>query len=142
MSLFGDLDVASAADNPFVVKDGTYEATVAEAEVKVNEEKNKKSLVLTYAITTEGEMHGRKVQEYKTIPANGDESEQAARDASFLKMRLSSLGIPEKMMNTLEIDDLVGIECVITVVNKNDFTNVKRLTLPKSGATSQGNPFA
>lgn len=142
MSLFGDLDVASAADNPFVVEDGTYEAVVSEAEIKTNEEKKKKSLVLTYTITDEGKMNGRKVQEYKTIPPVGDESEQAERDKSFLKMRLASLGIPEKAMNTLELDDLTGIDCVITVVNKNDFTNVKRLTLPKSGGSSQANPFA
>lgn len=143
MGLFGDLDVASAADNPWVVKDGTYGAIVEKVTVEENKDKTKTNLVLIYKITDDGEMLGRTVREYKEIPKPADPNnltEEESKQASYLKMRLSSLGVPESEMNNIQVDDLIGTDVVITVVNKNDFTNVKRLALAHE--VSSDNPFA
>lgn len=148
MGLFGDLDVASAADNPWDVDDGTYEVTVTSAKVGPTKDGKKKGLTLEYTITTEGKMKGRKVQEWKEIPQPADPQNltpEEDKQASFLKMRLSTLGIPEKQMNTIDTDDLVAIDAVITVQNKDGYTNVKKLVLaadaPASSSSGE-NPFA
>ena len=135
MSIFGDLDIASAADDPFSVDPGTYHATVSEVKVKGSKDQTKKGLQITYTILTCDEnpaMAGRTVSEWKTIPEPDDPKNPTADDAkamSFLKMRLLSLGIPENRMNTVEFVDLQGVEVVITVEKNNGYTNVKRVEL-------------
>lgn len=150
MSIFGDLDIESAADDPFGVDPGTYNAVVSDVEVKDSKDGSKKGLWLTYSITecTENPaMEGRKVSEWKTIPQPEDPKNPSAEDSramSFLKLRLASLGIPPTHMNTVQFEDLIGIDVVITVEKNGEYTNVKRVEIPTSNGNgfSAENPFA
>lgn len=130
MSIFGDLDIANAENDPFSVAPGTYEATVSDVEVKDNKDKTLKGLWITYTITGEDVETGKKVTEWKTIPNPADPKNPSAEDKramSFLKMRLSSLGIPESRMNTVGPEDLIGTDVVITVKKNGEYTNVTKV---------------
>lgn len=150
MSIFGDLDIANAQDDPFSVAPGTYPATVSDVEVKDNKDKTLKGLWITYTVQGEQET-GKKVTEWKTIPSPVDPknpSAQDQRDMSFLKMRLKSLGVPETRMNTLQPEDLVGTDVVITVKKNGGYTNITKVEIytgsDLSDAVSDGdltNPF-
>lgn len=145
MSLFGDLDIASAADNPFSVDPGTYSATVSNVELKDSKAGDKTGLFFTYTITGDGPMVGRSVSEWKTVPQPENPKSPTAEEAqalSFLKMRLASLGIPEARMNTVTPDDLIGIDVVITVKQKDEYTNITKVVLATGVATNSENPFA
>jgi hypothetical protein len=142
MGIFGDLDVQAAADDPFAVDDGTYNATISACEVKPTKDETKTGLILTYTITDEGNMTGRKVSEWKQIPKPGDSNADSA--ASWLKQRLLSIGIPSDRINSFEPDDAIGIDVVITVKNNNGYANVNKVVLAGGSASSSdsGNSFA
>lgn len=142
MGIFGDLDVEAAADDPFAIEDGTYNATITECSVKDNKDKTKKGLTFKYQITDDGKMHGRKAQEWKNIPSSDDPQDVKDRDASYLKQRLLSIGIPADRINTFEPEDALGTDVVITVKNKDGFANVNRVILPESDSSDAGTSFA
>lgn len=125
MGIFGDLDLASASDDPFSVNDGTYEAVVTKAEVRQNKNETDNFLVLEYTIEDDGNMSGRKVSEWKKIPKQG--AEDFDRAASFLKQRLLSIGIPNERINSFEPDDALGADVVITVKTKDGYANVNKV---------------
>lgn len=138
MGLFDGLDVASAADNPFEVEPGTYHCVVTGAEARPTQNGDKVGLNLEYTIQDEDSpMNGRKIMEWKHIPQPDDPSNPTAKEAtamSFLKQRLSNLGIPETRMNDVEPDDLIGIECVVTVKKNGEYTNVTKVTLDEGSS--------
>lgn len=141
MGLFDGLDVASAADNPFEVDPGTYNALVTEVEVRPTKDNTKIGLNITYTIDDdESPMNGRKVNEWKQIPQPADPANPTAdeaRAASFLKQRLANLGIPEDRMNDVDADDLIGTECVVSVKKNGEYTNVTKVA-ERSGSYSFG----
>lgn len=138
MGLFGDLDIASAADDPFAVDDGTYIALVQACSVQHSEKKDIDGLTFEYLITDDDDnpekMHGRKVSEWLTIPetdASGQyrDSDKGPKFASFIKRRLASLGVPEDEMNTVSPEDLVDLTVVMTLKTKGDYQNIVKMTL-------------
>jgi len=147
MGIFGDLDVASASDNPWLVPANTYEANVYTAEVK--RDKNEAlGLELIYKISS-GDHEGKTVREWKVIPEPADAKnltpdEQKA--ASYLKMRLISLGVPESRMNSMNVNDILGTEVVIKVVVNGEYMNVGKVELrgdsPAASETPNFVPFA
>ena len=144
-SIFGDLDIESAADNPFTVVPGTYNAIVSSVGEETSQKGNR-GLVFKYTITGDDDpMAGREVSEWKNIPKDPSTTE-GQRALSFIKMRLQSLGVPNNRLNSTEPDDLIGTEVVITVVEKDGYTNIRKLVLAEGGSASggenEGNPFA
>lgn len=138
MGLFGDLDISSAADDPFAVDDGTYVAIVSSCAVAHSEKKNTNGLTFEYTILDDDsnpeKMHGRKVSEWLTIPetdASGQyqDADKGPKFASFIKRRLASLGVPEAEMNAVEPEDLVDITVVMTLKTKGDFQNIIKMAV-------------
>lgn len=130
MGLFGDLDIQSAADNPFAVPANTYECTVTGVKVGPTKDESKVGMTLTYTIQS-GEYEGDDITEWKEIPQPADPhnlTPQERKSNSWLKQRLLSLGVPEDRVNDVEEDDLVGVDCVVTVAEgKNGYMNVTRV---------------
>lgn len=136
-SIFGDLDLASAEDNPFAVPDNNYEAYVTNVVVGLTKKEDK--LGVTFEYTLDGGPKDKfKISEFKHVPRPQDEmtDEDRARAKSFLKQRLTSLGVPEDKMNTLDPADLIGTPCVITVKTKEGYTNVTKVEPRKSSPGS------
>lgn len=145
MSIFGDLDVESAADDPFALDDGTYKGVVEKCEVKDSKDGSKKGLFITYMVDdADSKMNGRRATEWKTIPQSKDE-EDADRAASFLKQRLLSFGIPADRINSFTPEDAIGVDVVFSVKKNGEYTNVTRVARPDTGGgstSSAGNAFA
>jgi len=148
MSLFGELDVASANDNPFYKEDGTYTCVVSGAETKTSRKDGAKGLALKYTIV-EGEKKGQFINEWKPIPfswnLNGYATEEdeknttnhdpeiggnAQRSLSFLKSRLKDFGFPPEKMNNLEPQDFLNLpNLLVSIKNENGRENVKGVEL-------------
>jgi hypothetical protein len=141
MGLFGDLDVAAADDNPWAVPANTYEADVYLVEVKKDRNENK-GLSIIYKITS-GDHRGKTVSEWKIIPNPADPENLTPEErqaASYIKMRLASLGVPESRMNDVNVNDLMGLAVTIKVTVNGDYTNVARVEL-REGTAFQPQEF-
>lgn len=147
MGLFDELDIAGADDNPWLVPDNTYPAVVSNLEVKKDRNDNM-AMTFFYKIK-EGDYADREISEYKRMPHSSDkdklEGAEKERAKSYIKMRLASLGIPEERMNEVEKDDLIGIDCYITVKNNKGYANINNVTLESDVAFAESgervNPF-
>ncbi len=129
MSLFGDLDIESAEDNPFAIPDGTYNAFVYDIKAGKTKSGDKFGLTIIYKVSDEA-FEGRMAQEWKHVPQPADPknlSEEDQRSMSFLKQRMQSLGVPNDKINSVTPDDLIGTEVVITLVTKGEYQNVRKV---------------
>lgn len=162
-SLFGELDVASANDNPFWKDDGTYTCAVAGAEIKTSRKDGSKGLALKYTIV-DGEKKGQFINEWKPIPfswqLNGYATEEnerntkdydaeiagtAARSLSFLKSRLKDFGFTPEKMNDLTPGDFLDLPNLsVTIKNENSRENVKGVELagPVAKDGKKKDPFS
>lgn len=163
MSLFGELDIANAKDNPFFKPDGDYECEIASAEVKTSKAGNK-GFALDYLII-EGPKKGKKIQEWKPIPMpwhlkgymtqgemesgqrNSDHDEDkikedAERNMSFLKTRLKNFGIPVEEMNSVTPEYLLNKVPQLTVTIKNSGDNERITGVKISEKSGNPDPFA
>lgn len=148
MSMFGNLDIESAADDPFALPDNTYKAVLTEVKVGPSKNGDKTVLSLIFTVQSEDEHDGKTIREWKVIPTPNDPknlSDEEKRNASFLKRRMLDLGIPPERINTLEPDDLIGKEVYVTTVSKSDgaktYVNVRKVTLVESGLGTVQNTF-
>lgn len=149
MSIFGDLDLAAAADDPFAVNDGTYGAILTECTAGPTKKGDKKGMTFTYTIdeSEDTAMMGRKIVEWLEIPTPADPQNLTSEEqtkASRLKARLLSLGVPQERINYVTTGDLLGTSCVIRLVttekNGNSYQNVRELRL-RDAAADTSNPF-
>lgn len=161
--LFGELDIASANDNPFFKPDGTYLCEISKAEIKTSKAGNK-GFTLDYLII-EGDKKGKKIQEWKPIPmpwhfkgyktkeemesgvynTDNDQDqikESAERNMSFLKQRLKDFGVPVEMMNSVDAEYLLNKvpQLNVTIQNKDGNERITGVKIADEG--SSRDPFA
>ncbi len=127
MSLFGDVDVQSAEDDPYFIPDSSYPAFLTDVKVGPTKNGDKTGMTITYKIS-EGDFEGREVTEWKYLPEQMETVEEK-RAMSFLKSRLLDLGIPAERVNEVQADDLIGREVIIAIKNKNGYTNIRNVQL-------------
>lgn len=148
-SIFGDLDIANASDDPFKVEDGTYDAVVVTSEIKDTKSGDKKGWSLKYKIESDDAMNGRTPSEWRNVPRSKDE-ENYETDRSFIKQRMTAFGVPEDRMNSFQSADALGALVTITVKNNEkdgvNYTNVTKVvarsTGSAAGSNGSGNAFA
>lgn len=142
MSIFGDLDIASAADDPFEVPPNVYNAVVSDVKVGPTKDQSKVGMTIVFTIESDDEHSGKSVREWKHIPQPADPKNPSGEDKramSFLKSRLVDLGIPAERVNSVTPEDLIGKEVTIDVrKGKGDFTNVNKVTLRQDVAATSG----
>lgn len=147
-SLFADLDIASAADNPFSVDDGTYEALLTA--VKREEGSKGPGLVFEYTVQNDDKFEGRKFSEWKNLPvtpANKKEGweittpEKADEMKSWIKQRLTSLGVPEERMNSTNPSDLEGTAVIATLATKKGYQNITKLKVDEGTSSGESTGF-
>lgn len=125
--------IGEAEDISFGIPEGVYEGIVSAASVERRGEKDSLFLILEYSVT-EGRYKGRSQSEFKRLPEGpmsgwDDKDFQAL---SFVKARLSDLGVPPEKMGSLEADEIVGTEVVFTVKpskRDKDYMNITRVEL-------------
>ena len=137
MSLFGDLDIESAEDDPFAIPDNTYDCFLTDVKAGPTKAGDKQGMTLEFTIA-EGDHMDKKIQEWKRIPDPASPMEDDERAKSFLKARMLDLGIPAERVNSVTADDLLGIHCFVSVKNNNGYTNVRKVTLAPTSSVSFG----
>jgi hypothetical protein len=139
MSLFGELDVASAEDDPFKVPPNVYDAVLSDIKVGPTNDNSKTGMTLIFTIES-GPQKGKTVREWKHLPTPADPkapSDEDKRAMSFLKARMMDLGIPESRVNSVGRDDLIAKEVKITVKEgKGGFMNVSKVVLRQDNAAA------
>ena len=129
MGLFEGLDLESAADDPFLVPDGAYNAFITEVKVGETRDGSKTGMTTIFRIS-EGEQEGKTVSRWLLIPKVADPSDPTPEEAkalSFLKSHLLACGVPAERVNEASAEDLVGTEVTVTVKNKDGYTNVRNI---------------
>ena len=130
MSLFGDLDLESAPDDPNAIPDGTYRAFLTDLKKGPTKDGSKVGVTFKYKVS-EGAYDGHQVTEWKSANTSDDDTTKA-----WLKQRIIGLGVPADRMSSVDPDDLIGKDVYITVKNRNGFANVNKVTLADSAAVS------
>lgn len=161
MSLFGDLDVESAEDNPWLKPDGPYKCALAGVSVKATKAGDKMGMTLEFKIV-EGSKKGRKITPWNWIPTKNqlagykslqskdneekDEefAERAATAVSQLKKNMMDMGIPADRINSMDAQNLMDMEqlYIVTIRNKNGSENVTSIAVDEDTAGGSPNPFA
>ena len=163
-SMFGDLDIASAHENPFFKPDGIYICELTKADVKTSKNGNK-GFTLDYLIVEDepNNKKGKKIQEWKPIPmpwhlkgyksredmeSDVDKDSQLAtnaeRNMSFIKQRLKQLGVPEDMLNSVTPEYLMEVapaRLAVEIRNNNGRENIVTIKAADEGGSSN-DPFA
>lgn len=152
-SIFGDLDIESALDDPFNIPDNTYHCFVFSVEVKDTKggtkpdgtvKEIKRGITINYKIADDSVYNDKLIQEWKHIPKPADPKKPTADEASaasYLKQRLADFGIPTNRMNSVQPDDLIGLEVYVSVAKKNDYLNVRKVSLVTESGVS-ADPFS
>ena len=143
-----DLRLSSTPKDPNYLPEGKYPAFVSD--LKINDIPAKpdkpasKALIITYKISSDdAENQGKEKTEFKSLPKvpvmleNGDVNPQADADdkknASYLKLRLLSLGVPDGAeLDSMKREDLLGTPVWITMVPSGTFMNVRNVELRES----------
>ena len=134
MGLFGDLDIESAADDPFAVPDNTYYCYVTDMVAKAAQS-GKNGLNIEYTVNV-GEHKGKKIREWKRIP-DGAESDDDKNAMSYIKSRMLDLGVPAERINSVTKDDVVGTYVAVTVKTKGEYQNVNKVVIKPEGETPE-----
>lgn len=148
-NIFGDLDVAAAADSPWDLVDGTYGGVITEVKAGPTAKGDKKGLtiVITVDESSDPAMVGRKNSEWLEIPRPADPKNPTPEEAqatSRLKARLLSLGIPQDRINQFKPSDVMGLGVIFrlgtTSKNGREYQNIKELKVREVATAT--NPFA
>ena len=132
MSLFGDLDLENAPDDPNAIPDSTYRAFLTDISKKgTQKDPHKIGVTFKYRIS-EGNYEGREVTEWKSANPGDDE-----RTKGYLKQRLINLGVPTDRLSQVDPDDLIGKDVYVTVKNRGEYANVVRVTTANGDGVSE-----
>lgn len=151
-SIFGDLDMNTVANDPWSVNDGTYVMDLTECSAGPTNKGDKKGMTFTWTVTESDDdpaMLGRKYTEWLQIPVPADPNNltpEESAQASRLKARILSLGVPEARVNSVTTGELLGTRAVIrlgtTSKNGNDYQNIKDLKVKTEEVAGTDNPFS
>lgn len=130
-SLFGDLALEGAPDDPFAIPDSTYRAYLTDVKKGPTKDKSKVGVTFRYKIS-EGDHKDQEITEWKSANPGDD-----TRTKSFLKQRIIGLGVPADRISVVDPSDLIGKEVFVTTKMRNGFTNVQNV-VPVDAGTEAG----
>lgn len=160
MSIFGELDVASANENPFFKPDGKYISKLTKAEVRYSKAGNK-GMPLEYTIM-EGQKQGKTINEWKPVPEiwetqgypsqedlkdqtnySDKTKEDAERNLAFLKQRLKQFGFSAEEMNSVTPEQLLGLPWLeIEIKNSGGQERIYNIEIYADKLATEGDPFS
>lgn len=148
MGFFDDLNspvgslVAGAEEIGFSNPDpGLYRFELTGVTPKAGNKKdpNAQALIFNFALTdgpTQEEGQTKSYGEYLVVPQPADPRNPTAdekRQASYLKARIVSLGIPEERISSFDLDELEGVSGTLSIAvtssNGRDYVNIRDLKL-------------
>ena len=114
MNLFGDYDIAGAADNPFEAADGTYRGKILDFD-EVSGKKDDGTEYRGTQVTFHPNDGSVNYQHYFSHPAPGDSDFVVGVKTSAMKNFLAGCGVPVSRMNTVTKDDLIGLDVLYKI---------------------------
>lgn len=137
MGLFDELDedFTEVEEPTLGIPAGTYEAMLSSISTETKDSGT--FLVFTYTVTEEGPYKGKSHKEFKKTVVGRAQNDKDREALGYIKQRLSSLGVPPDRMNSIDVDDLVGTELALTLVNQRnnpDYRNVQKIVLLDASA--------
>ena len=108
MGLFGDYD-AESVDETFGIPDGERDMVITDSDMKTSKKGNT-GLMITFT----DEQTKETLDMWQNLPNSGD-PQKDENSAKWLKRLYKSLEIPDSRMNSVEPEDLIGIEVTGTV---------------------------
>jgi hypothetical protein len=148
-----DLMLSATPEDPNNLPEGKYPAFVSKLEIKdilaKPDKPASKALIITYKIShLDVENINKEKSEFKSLPKvpvvlpNGEPNPEADADdkknASFLKLRLLSLGVPEDQLDHMSQEDLLGTPVWITIVQSGTYKNIRNVELREEEAGPTG----
>jgi len=134
-----DLGLSKAPTDPNFMPEGQYPAVVYKLNVKDVPAKDtkpaSKALIITYKIDPLDPEHQGKVKtEFKSLPTMDLQTgeyvdDESKKNASYLKLRLLSLGVPEDALDDMKQEDLLGTPVWIKIVQSGQFYNIREVKL-------------
>ncbi len=126
------------------VKAGIYEAIVSAVETERKD--SGLYLVLSYTITQEDSPEkGKTHKEFQRIIEGRAQNDKDRQTLQFQVTRMLQLGVDKDRMKTLEPEDLVGTEIILTLVDQKKnpaYRNVSRVALLDGGGADVPMPVA
>ena len=144
MSLFGDLDIASAVSDPFNITDeGIYKGAISD--VSLVEGENKDGVPYKAVVIKLTAEDGRSYQDWLRFPMPQDSDAVVSMKKTFIKAFYQGLEIPEDRMNSVTPEDIKGMDVVFTLKkNKKGYMNCT-VQVPRGtpvGHSAPGSAFA
>jgi hypothetical protein len=135
VGLFDDVEDDFTEVEEFANLDaGTYEVMVAHCGIEAKDSGN--YLVITYTVTEEGKYKGLSYKEFQRIYPGRATTDAEINSRKAIKTRMLQFGIPEDRINSMEPDDVMGIEGALTLVpqrNNPDYMRVRKFAMFQSG---------
>ena len=124
MGLFGDLDVASAAEISSTYDEGTWPFVVSDVKVAPSSKGTMTGMTLTCTFS-DGKYTGKKFVKWDRVPQPGVDldiqtPEQVEKSKSYLKANMLALGIPQEQINDVNPQDLIGLEGFVRVTKRRN----------------------
>lgn len=136
MGLFDDVDDDFTEVEEFAnLEAGTYEAIIAN--VTTEDKESGKYMVITYTVTEDTKFKGLSHKEYQRIYPGRAVTDAEKNSRRAIKTRFVQFGIPEDRINTVEPEDVIGIEGALTLGLRrgSDYLNVRKFAPFQSGPT-------
>jgi hypothetical protein len=137
-AVFADLGLADAPDDPNDIPDGVFKAVVHEIKMFEHSQKKEgenKFCIITWRIVQDEPIviDGKKwvVKDATVDVWQSANKTDSSKKKSFLKKAFLDIGVPKEDVDAGRINfkALVGTPALITVKNKNGFTNVTKVVL-------------
>lgn len=144
MSIFGELDVAAAAELKGNTE-GTFSGVITAAEIEYGSTNKPDNVTFIVTYTLQGQpfpfdhrhmlpqINGKPAppSAFPTEPLDAkgmSPRDRAERSLSFLKTYFKNLGIPDEKINSVTPEDLIGIEVVVTLAPQKSNPNYMNAT--------------
>lgn len=141
---FGEFDIEGAADDPFSIPPGTYRGAITAFDGDKGGEKKDgsgpyKGMEFTLTVS-EGPQEGAEFPAYFPLPTGQESTRSAGFMRSAVKRFLAGLEVPPERMNTVDPNELLGLDVIFKVVerpSKNSsrkFRNLDEIRLANGAA--------
>lgn len=139
-----DLGLSSAPTDPNYLPEGKYPAFVSDLQIKTPKKPGSApALIISYKVShLDAENQNKVKTEFKSLPLMKEDGsgeyadEDSKRNASYLKLRLLSLGVPENELDNMSRESVLGTPVWITIVQSNGYNNVRQVELREEENTT------
>ncbi len=157
-SIFGDIDLKNASEDPFYKENDTYLCQITEAPITASAKGNR-GLNIKYTIQ-KGDHEGEPIRDYLAIPKkwevkgyptesdldsdtnyDKDLEKRSKRSVGFLKKRLLEFGFANEELDSIQPEDILAVGLLWVTLRHRKSDNQEQVAGVKLAEDSEGTPF-